>query len=63
MKYAIINDETQVIDGVILWDGKSEFTPPSGTSLVNVEDIFCGPGWVRKPDGSFEPAAEISSAE
>lgn len=42
-----------VIENVCLWDGvvrsdenPSAWEPPEGATMVNVENIFCGPGWL-----------------
>lgn len=61
MRYAIVDDVTKVVQGVILWDGVTPYTPPVGTTLVNVDGIFCGPGWIQQPDGSFLPPPEESN--
>ena len=58
MRYAIVDDATKVVQGVIIWDGVTPYTPPAGTALVNVDGIPCGPGWVEQPDGSFTPPPE-----
>jgi hypothetical protein len=61
MRYAIVDDVTKVVQGVILWDGVTPYTPPVGTTLVNVDGIFCGPGWIQQPDGSFLPPPDDAS--
>ena len=58
MRYAIVDDATKVVQNVIVWDGVTPFTPPAGTTLVNVDGIPCGPGWIEQPDGSFTPPPE-----
>ena len=58
MRYAIVDDATKVVQNVIVWDGVTPFTPPDGTTLVNVDNIPCGPGWIEQPDGSFIPPPE-----
>ena len=55
MRYAIVDDVTKVVQGVIIWDGVAPFTPPAGTTRVNVDGILCGPDWIQQPDGSFLP--------
>ena len=61
MNYAIVDDVTKVVQGVIVWDGVAPYTPPAGTTLVNVDGIPCGPGWIQQPDGSFIPPSEESN--
>jgi hypothetical protein len=55
MRYAIVNDALKVVQNIIVWDGVSPYTPPAGTTLVNVDGIYCGIGWIEQPDGSFAP--------
>lgn len=55
MKYAIVDDSTKVVQNMIVWDGVTPFTPPIETTLVNVDNTVCGPGWIQQPDGSFIP--------
>lgn len=55
MRYAIVDDLTKIVQGVILWDGVTPYTPPAGTTLVNVDGVYCDPGWIQQPDGSFLP--------
>ena len=55
MRYAIVDNATKVVQNVIIWDGVTPFTPPDGTTLVNVDGILCGTGWIQQPDGSFLP--------
>lgn len=59
MRYAIVDDIAKVVENVIVWDGTSPYTPPTGTTLVNVDAIPCGPGWIQQPDGSFLPPSEV----
>lgn len=58
MRYAIVDDLTKVVLNLIRWDGVTLFTPPVGTSLVNVTDVPCNIGWIEQPDGSFTPPPE-----
>lgn len=53
MKYAIVQDSTKVVENIIVWDGVTPYTPPQGTSLVNVDGIQCDIGWIEQPDGTF----------
>jgi hypothetical protein len=58
MKYAIIDDATKVVLNIIIWDGVTPYTPPQGTSLVNVDGVPCDIGWIQQPDGTFTPSPE-----
>ena len=60
MKYAIIDDATQVVQNVIVWDGVTPFASPAETTLVNIDDFFCGPGWIQQPNGSYAPPVDES---
>lgn len=53
-KHAII-DSNNVVENIILWDGTSEWRPPEGKTLVEVEEIFCGPGWIYENGVFTEP--------
>lgn len=61
MRYAIVDDATKVVLNIIIWDGTTPYTPASGTILVNVDGVECGPGWIQQPDGSFIPPTEESN--
>lgn len=55
--YAIINNKTNVIDNVIVWDGISTYTPPDGYTIVeippqNENSPTPGVGW-QYIDGTF----------
>jgi len=55
MKYATVDDATKVVLNISVWDGVTPYTPPAGTTLVNVDGIPCDIGWIEQPDGSFLP--------
>lgn len=55
MRYAIVDNATKVVQNVIVWDGVTPFNPPAGTTLVNIDNTLCGPGWIQQTDGSFIP--------
>jgi hypothetical protein len=36
-----------VVENVIEWDGKAEWQPPVGSTVVQLDDDQpCGPGWI-----------------
>lgn len=43
--YAVIDEETNVIINVILWDGESNWVPPVGSYVVCIEGTEAGIGW------------------
>jgi hypothetical protein len=55
MTYAIVSDASKVVENIIVWDGVSPWTPPPGTTAVNVDGIPCDIGWIQQPDGGFAP--------
>jgi hypothetical protein len=42
--YAVIDSETNIVVNVILWDGKSSWSPPSGTYVEPLTGE-AGIGW------------------
>jgi hypothetical protein len=55
MRYAIVDNATKVVINMAKWDGITPWTPPSGTTVIDVELIPCNIGWIQQPDGSFAP--------
>lgn len=58
MRYAIVDDASKVVLNIIIWDGVTPYTPPAGTTLVDIEGIPCDIGWIQQEDGSFAPPTE-----
>lgn len=50
-KYAVIKDN--VVMNIIMWDGNPPWAPPEDSEVVNIEGIFCSPGYLKNEDGSF----------
>jgi len=55
--YAMVNNETNRVDNVIVWDGVSDYAAPEGYTLVqipepNETDPTPGEGWFYT-DGAF----------
>lgn len=48
MEYAVINSETNIVENVVLWDGKSEWQPPAGTYTQSLTGTEAGIGWEFK---------------
>jgi len=45
MKYALINADGLVVNGIV-WDGETEFDPGEGLTVVKIpDDVRAGPGW------------------
>jgi hypothetical protein len=56
--YAMVNNQTNIVDTVIVWDGVTPYTPPEGYTLVelpapNETEPTPGAGW-SYVDGVFE---------
>lgn len=45
MRYAIINTDN-IVRNVVDWNGSDEWSPPPDTTLVELGDRTCGPGWI-----------------
>ena len=50
--YAVINEQTNIVENVILWDGESQWQPPAGTYVQSLEGYEAGIGWVFE-NGTF----------
>jgi hypothetical protein len=56
MKYAVISEETNIVDNVIIWDGVTPWTPPVEYYTESIGDSGAGIGW-SYIDGQFVPPA------
>ncbi len=55
-QWAIVNNETSIVEMTILWDGVTPYTPPEGTTLYEFRfDYEAGAGFIRNEDGSYSP--------
>jgi len=52
-RYAIVKKDTGVVENVVLWDGKSQWSPPAGCIAV-VADEAVGPKFIMQEDGTFK---------
>lgn len=57
-RYAVISPENTV-ENIVLWDEVSQWTPPEGHILVNVEEVVCGIGWKHENGVFTNPIATI----
>jgi hypothetical protein len=53
-RYAVVNQDNKV-ENIIIWDEASQWTPPEGRFIVNVEEIFCDIGWVHNQGVFTDP--------
>ena len=44
-RWALVDDNTHTVKNIIIWDGKSNFEPPSGTYLVDINSSVDGSVW------------------
>ena len=58
MKYATVEEATKAVLNISLWDGITPWSPPEGTTAVNVDGVLCDIGWVQQLDGQFTPPSE-----
>lgn len=45
MKYAVISSSTNIVENVIMWDGVTPWTTPTGCYTVAIGDSGAGIGW------------------
>ena len=62
--YAMVNNQTNVIDTVIVWDGITPYTPPDGYTLVEIPapsetEPTPGAGWSYVNGVFVEPVAPL----
>lgn len=54
--WAIISESTNKVENIAVWDGETEWSPPSGFFAVNVEDKRADIGDSYDPStGEFTP--------
>lgn len=54
--WAIVANDTSIVQMVIIWDGVTPYTPPEGTTLYELQytgQAFTGS--IRNEDGSYSP--------
>lgn len=49
MIYAVINDQTNIVENTIILDEGSTWTPPPGYYIVNITNLEVGIGWTYNP--------------
>ena len=43
--YAVINNQTNIVENVVVWDGENEWLPPEGTYVICIDGAEAGIGW------------------
>ena len=62
-KYAIVNNSTNLVENIIVWDGETLWTPPEGHIAVNIDDLDVGIGWTYNNGIVTAPNPEIYVVE
>ena len=63
MRWALV-DANNVVTGVIIWDGKADYTPADGLTVVAVPDgVGAGPGWTYDGTDWIAPPVEDEEGE
>ena len=52
MNYAVINSQTNIIEGIVIWDGVAPWTPPEDCCVQPVTNPYASIGW-SYIDGQF----------
>lgn len=68
MKYAVINDVTNIVENTVVLDEGSTWTPPIGYYIESLEGTEAGIGWsYDKATGQFiappEPESETEAID
>jgi hypothetical protein len=53
-RYAIV-DSNNTVHNVIVWDEASQWSPPEGMTMVNVEEVRCDIGWKYENEVFIDP--------
>lgn len=64
-RYAVIDDATQVVVNVVLWDGENDWTPPEGCTAVqsdvaDIGDTYEDGEFIPPPPSPDEPPPEAA---
>lgn len=57
ISYAVVNEDSGMVENIIVWDGESEWSPPEGCFAV-INDVGAGIGW-SYANGAFTPPPPI----
>lgn len=57
-RYAIINRDTNVVENIVMWDGRSNWAPPENCIAERVDDAYVGTG-MRKTEEGFVHVAQL----
>lgn len=54
-RYAVINNQTHEVVNVILWDGITQWAPPTGHYVVQHDQCDIGDSWDQKKQLLIKP--------
>jgi hypothetical protein len=60
--YAVIDSETNLVKNAVLWDGKSSWSPPSGTYTQPLDGTEAGIGW-KFEAGNFIDVRDVMTED
>jgi hypothetical protein len=60
--YAVIDEATNIVINVVLWDGESNWTSPLGSYVIDIAGTEAGIGW-KYENQEFIDIREISVEE
>ena len=46
--YAVVDDATNIVVNVVLWDGEAEWAPPDGCTAVQSDTLYIGATYTPK---------------
>lgn len=63
MNYALVNQETNIVENIIVWDGVTEWTPPASVDVIQLSETdIAWIGGTRNPDGTYSQPPEEQNA-
>tara|TARA_R110000822_G_scaffold160465_2_gene300652 strand:- start:101 stop:385 length:285 start_codon:yes stop_codon:yes gene_type:complete len=61
-RYALVDDATDAVLNVIVWDGASGWAPPDGIRVVRCDDVIIDRDWLWN-DGTPQPPVYVPRYE
>lgn len=63
MRYAVVNEASQEVINVIMWDGESPWKPPTGHFLKKSDEVGIGDVWDEKRQEFLRPMSRQKPPE
>jgi len=57
-RYAVVSESTDAIEGIVVWNGQTGWTPPDGTRAVDIDDHL-----EYQPGGTLTEAGDYTAPE